>query len=130
MPILWKLGGFALAAMVVGSIVFAGYTHYNNLLDENAVLKTENYALTVAVDGYKDRESGMINQMEGANERTLEAQRHLSEAVKRLEASRKLFAGHDFAALLAAKPGLIERGMASATKKVFKRLEEAAVDPE
>lgn len=130
MPILWKIGGFAVVAVLVASVVFAGYRHYNNLLVEKAILEKENFALTQAVKGFKERESGMIQQMDGANERTLAAQKNLAEAVKSLNASRELFAKHDFGALLAAKPGLIEKMMGRATKKIFGRIEEAAVDPE
>lgn len=119
-----------MAAVFVGSIVFAGYKHYNNLLDENATLKTENFALTQAVEGYKTRETNLTGQMDSANERTIEAQRSLTDAVKRLDASRELFAKHDFGALLAAKPGVIEKMMGRATRKIFIRIEEAAVDPE
>lgn len=130
MPFMWKIGAFALAAVFVGSIVFAGYRHYQGLLETVETLKIENFALNQAVDGYKARETNMVKQMDGANERTMEAQRSLTEAVKRLDASRELFAKHDFGALLAAKPGVIEKMMGRATKRIFAKIEEAAVDPE
>lgn len=130
MPFMWKIGGFTLAAVLVGSIVFAGYRHYQGLLAENKALEKENIMLTQAVNGYETRETNMTKQMDSANERTMEAQRILTEAVKRLDASRELFAKHDFGALLAAKPGLIEKMMGRATKRIFVKIEEAAVDPE
>lgn len=130
MPFMWKLGAFGLAAVFVGMIVFTGYRHYQGLLVEVETLKLENFALIQAVDGYKARETNLTKQMDGANERTMEAQRSLTDAVKRLDASRELFAKHDFGALLAAKPGVIEKLMGRATKKIFARIEEAAVDPE
>lgn len=129
MPLMWKIGAFGLAAVFVASIVFVGYRHYQGLLEEVATLKTVNFALNQAVEGYKARETNMVKQMDGANERTMEAQRSLTEAVKRLDASRELFAKHDFGALLAAKPGVIEKMMGRATKRIFAKIEEAAVDP-
>lgn len=49
----------------------------------------------------------------------------LAESQEQVTYVRKLFNGHDFADLLAKKPGLIEKRMIAASAKALKRLEDA-----
>jgi hypothetical protein len=62
------------------------------------------------------------HKLDQINDLNLEMQKHKGAN----DALVKLFSDHDFAKLLQAKPGLVQSRMRSATKRLFKQLEEAS----
>lgn len=112
-------------AVIVAMALYGVWMKFeiNTLTIANLNLTTERDA---AVDSVEALETTITVQAEAiaANaEKMREMDAERLEAQKQVEYMRSLFAGHDFANLLAKKPGLIENRMIKKTAEVLRELE-------
>jgi len=119
-----------LKAALMAIVVLALYAVWQKfqiqtLTIENINLTTERDAAVASVDTL---ETTLVVQAEqiarsAVKMREMDAERLLAQ--KEVQRIRSLFSGHDFARLLAAKPGLIENRMIKATAEVLQELADA-----
>lgn len=119
------------------SIVCVGaWLRYDSLVNErdSLVAQVEAQKLALAVNksaiasleaAAQDSEALRI----AAEARAETAQAAVAAAISELNATREVFSNHDFANLLQAKPGLVERRMKLATAAVWEELAEASSAP-
>jgi len=123
--------GFGSAKMIVGGLailaisltIYAGYKYVVNLQEDNARLTGEVTKLEIAVE-IKDKTINQVKTDLLTNEKNQKVlNEELAAARKDKDEIIKLFGDHDFAKLVAKKPGLIEKKINTATKKVLKEIE-------
>lgn len=124
----------AVVSAVLG-LSYLGYTHYQNLLSENATLKTNVSKLETAVEEQKlatDDALSAIQEWKQAQEEFSQAlsdlRQNQQQASARMGRLNDLFAEHDLSNLAARKPGLIERRANDATADAFRMLQCASGD--
>lgn len=124
----------AVVSTVLG-LVYLGYTHYQNLLSENATLKTNVSKLETAVEDQKaatDEALSAVEEWKLAQEEFSQALNELRQTQEQASAEigrlNDLFAEHDLGKLAARKPGLIERRANGATDRAFRMLQCASGD--
>lgn len=124
----------AVVSTVLG-IVYLGYTHYQNLLSENATLKTNVSQLETAVEEQKLATDDALSAIEewklaqeGFSQALTELRQTQQQASAEIGRLNGLFAEHDLGKLAARKPGLIERRANAATDRAFRMLQCASGD--
>jgi regulator of replication initiation timing len=130
MPFAWKIGAFGLGALAIGIIVFLGYKHYTNIIEENKTLTVNNQKLEQGIELQNEIIEKQIDSIKEwqAYRRSLfqvledirQSQIESKQETKRLS---KLFSEHNFENLTNKKPGLIERRINRGTDRIFSLLE-------
>ena len=114
--------GVILAMAVVG---VWGKMKIDALTIENINLTTERDAAVADAEALETTIKVQAEQIAANAEKMREIEAERLEAQKEVQYVRTLFADHDFARLLAAKPGLIENRMIKKTAEVLSELEQA-----
>lgn len=114
------IAGFLLLVIVL----LGGYGWYQDkqiaaLNLENANLMTELSTSEANVAQLEDEMDLVATQVGQFQEKIAQIEAERLTARKQVEYTRSLFNDHDFAKLMAAKPGLITTRMQNATDKVF-----------
>ncbi len=111
-----------IASLAMGLIIFLGYTHYTNLLEQNKQLANDNSTLRVAVDTQSktvDKAIETIENWDNTAKRFESAVIEMQEInYQSKEQSRRIdeiLAKHNLAALSLKKPGLIENRINAGT---------------
>ena len=95
---------------------------------ENVNLTTERDAAVASVESLETTIQVQAEQMAASQEKMRELETQRLEAQRQVQYVQTLFADHDFARLLAAKPGLIEKRMIAKTAEVLGELEAATAE--
>ena len=114
--------GVILAMAVVG---VWGKMQIDALTIDNINLTTERDAAVADAEALETTIKVQAEQIAANAEKMREIEAERLEAQKEVQYVRTLFADHDFARLLAAKPGLIENRMIKKTAEVLSELEAA-----
>ena len=122
------IGG--LLALAVVSSVYAAYSHYTGLVDENAQLQVElanaKTALSlqeVTLDKQAEALEEWVRFREDLGTKLQELADGQREARREQERLNDLFAGHDFDRLLQARPGLILNRVNDGTDRIGRLFE-------
>lgn len=114
--------GVILAMAVVG---VWGKMQIDALTIDNINLTTERDAAVADAEALETTIKVQAEQIAANAEKMREIESERLEAQQQVQYVRTLFADHDFARLLAAKPGLIENRMIQKTAEVLNELEQA-----
>ena len=120
---MFKVYAFLAVFGIVGAIMFGAYTEYKDMQNRIATLRDNNAKLeTVAKANMEALEKATAHaaQMEAQN---LALQTNLQKAEEYKDQLLGKFQKHDLSLLSLKKPGLIERRVNNATKKVFDDIE-------
>jgi hypothetical protein len=120
---MFKVYAFLAVFGIVGAIMFGAYTEYKDMQNRIATLRDNNAKLeTVAKANMEALEKATAHaaQMEVQN---LALQTNLQKAEEYKDQLLGKFQKHDLSLLSLKKPGLIERRVNNATKKVFDDIE-------
>ena len=120
---MFKVYAFLAVFGIVGAIMFGAYTEYKDMQNRIATLRDNNAKLeTVAKANMEalEKASAHAAQMEVQN---LALQTNLQKAEEYKDQLLGKFQKHDLSLLSLKKPGLIERRVNNATKKVFDDIE-------
>ncbi|MAI37483.1 hypothetical protein [Alteromonas sp.] len=120
---MFKVYAFLAVFGIVGAIMFGAYTEYKDMQNRIATLRDNNAKLeTVAKANMEalEKASAHAAQMESQN---LALQSNLQKAEEYKDQLLGKFQKHDLSLLSLKKPGLIERRVNNATKKVFDDIE-------
>ena len=125
-----KLAIAGLLALSVVTIIWLGYQHYTNLLSELDILKANRIVLETSVETQHvtiDAQTAAISEWSKAQEALLtriedmeRVQRAATTETRRLNG---LFSRHDFGALAAQRPGLIEPRINTGSDRAIRLLE-------
>lgn len=117
--------------VALGILLTWGQLQIWTLKFENQVLITKVQSLSIELSTSLSNEETANtilafreNQIQESDLRIDKLQGELVVSRKNVDYVRKLFNGHNFAKLLAGKPGMIEKRMIAATAKVLKELED------
>lgn len=117
---------FIIAGLVGLAIVTSlglGYKYVTNLQEENATLSANNSTLTASNESLKTTLKDTEDKLKKISEQRDQLDSDLQESREKSQRIIKLFADHDFANLVAKKPGLIETRINKGTSKIFKDFE-------
>lgn len=125
-----KLIALGLAIITITGIITAGYFHYTGLVEDNARLRENSTKLELALTQERaavQAAVAAVGEWKGAMDQLASRVEDLSRvsdaAASESRRLNQLFAEHDFRALAAGKPGLIERRVNDGTRRVFGVLE-------
>jgi hypothetical protein len=120
---MFRLYAFLAVVGIVGAVLFGAWYEYRDMQQRIATLRENNAKLeTVAKANAEALEqvTAFAAQMESQN---LELQQNLQKAEAYKDELLSKFQKHDLTKLSLKKPGLIERRVNGATKKVFDDIE-------
>ena len=115
-----KLAGAGSIAL----IIFFGYLYVTDLQESNAQLEKDNATLQISVESFQRLNEQINQEVEDSKINLAEVYKKFDKAEEEKKRLVKLFSNHDFANLLAKKPGLITKRMIAATEKRFKEIED------
>ena len=120
---MFKVYAFLAVFGIVGAVLLGAYLEYKDMQSRIATLRDNNAKLeTVAKANMEalQKSAAFASQMEQQN---LALQTNLQKAEEYKDQLLSKFQKHDLSRLSLAKPGLIERRVNNATKKVFDDIE-------
>lgn len=124
-----RLKAFGAVAIFALIILWFGWREYTSLQDEIRTLSTQ-------VSMYQGRIGALESQVEFertnydmAQKRTERAMRDMTEASRRVDEVRQMFATSDFAYVLAGRRTLVSRQMQRATGEIFRDIERISNAP-
>ena len=120
---MFKLYAMLAVVGIVGAVLFGAWYEYRDMQQRIAILRENNAKLeTVAKANAEalEKVTEFANQMESQN---LELQANLQKAEAYKDELLSKFQKHNLTKLSLKKPGLIERRINDATKKVFDDIE-------
>lgn len=119
-----KLIGGGIVVLVISLTIWAGYKYVTNL-QETVVEQAEKITeLKISNESLTAEREQLESDLKDNRENQAVLHEELREARKQKDGLIKLFSDHDFAKLVNAKPGLIEKRINKGTDKVFQELED------
>lgn len=129
-PIIAKVAAIGAVITIIGGVIFAGYTHYNNVLDEKEAAVVLANTLKVAKSVQDETIRGQNNVIGIWAKHT----EHLKQTIDKMDKSRieasaesnrlkDILNKHDLEKLSLAKPGLIENRINRGTSNALRMLE-------
>jgi hypothetical protein len=129
-PIIAKVAAIGVVLFTIGGVIFAGYTHYNNILAdrETAILQANTLTIKNSV------QTETIKQQQDVVKAWKSNVKHLQQTIDRLDKARidatseynrvkDILNKHDLDKLSLAKPGLIENRINRGTAGVLRMYE-------
>lgn len=126
---MFGLSGIATKLIIAGVVVaaLAGFWfHYQGLHGKIALLEGDKRQLETAVDLKDDEIATMQDMAVSRRERAQESRTDLWAAQAQVNELEAKLERHDLATLVKRKPGLVTRRMKTGTKKIFRKIEDAA----
>lgn len=126
---MFGLGGLSTKLIIAGVVlaVLGGVGLYiKSIIDDNAILLGNQRQLETALD-LKDTEISTMQDMASSRrERAQESRTALWAAEAQVNDLEAKLERHDLATLVRRKPGLMTRRFKAGTKRVFRKIEDAA----
>lgn len=126
---MFGLGGLSTKLIIAGIVlaVLGGVGLYiKSIIDDNAILKGNQRQLETALDLKDDEISAMQDMAASRSERAQVSRTALWAAQAQVDGLEAKLERHDLATLVKRKPGLVTRRMKTGTKKIFRKIEDAA----
>jgi hypothetical protein len=129
-PIIVKVATIGAVITVIGGVIFAGYTHYNNILDEKeeAILLANSLKVAKSVQdetirSQKDVIGIWVKHTEQLKQTIDKMDKARLEASAEANRIKDILNKHDLEKLSLAKPGLIENRINRGTSRALRMLE-------